>query len=118
MKKKYIFLSIIFMLSSCTDKGEIYNSSKHTKKDFSLGNTILMGVGAVGAAMLVDDCYDTNCLGGYGGGSSSRSYTDYDWDWDYQPANGKWVCRGIQSGQYAELDNCAYDYQDDDRWPG
>jgi hypothetical protein len=50
----------------------------------------------------------------YGGGSP----TDYDWDWDYQPVNNRWVCRGIQTGQYAELRNCAYDAKDDNRWPG
>ena len=43
---------------------------------------------------------------------------DYDWDWDYQPANRQWVCRGIQTGRYAELSNCAWDRKDDDRWPG
>jgi hypothetical protein len=43
---------------------------------------------------------------------------DYDWDWDYQPANRQWVCRGIQTGRYAELSNCAWDAKDDDRWPG
>ena len=44
--------------------------------------------------------------------------TDYDWDWDYQPANGQWVCRGIQTGRYATADRCAMDIQDDNRWPG
>jgi hypothetical protein len=50
---------------------------------------------------------------------SANSYTanDYDWDWDYQPANGQWVCRGVQTGQYASLGNCAYDLKNDDRWP-
>ena len=43
---------------------------------------------------------------------------DYDWDWDYQPGNGQFVCRGIQTGRYAVLENCRYDRQDDDRWPG
>lgn len=52
-------------------------------------------------------------------GSTVNTYvTDYDWDWDYQPANGQWVCRGIQTGQYAALSNCAYDIKDDNRWPG
>ena len=117
MKKIYSLLIIVFLFSACTDKGEIYNSKKHTKNDFSLGNTILMGVGAVGAAMLVDDCYDTNCLGGYGGGSNSRSYTDYDWDWDYLPGSAQYRCRGIQTGQFAPNENCANDIMDDDRWP-
>jgi hypothetical protein len=54
----------------------------------------------------------------YGSDSSNNGYTtDYDWDWDYQPGNSQWVCRGIQTAQYAELSNCAYDVQDDDRWP-
>ena len=44
--------------------------------------------------------------------------TDSDWDWDYQPGNGQWVCRGIQTGQYAALSNCAYDIKDDNRWLG
>lgn len=43
---------------------------------------------------------------------------DWDWDWDYQPANGQWVCRGIQTGQYAVPDRCAMDIKDDNRWPG
>ena len=42
---------------------------------------------------------------------------DYDWDWDYQPGNRQWVCRGIQTGRYAELSKCAGDAKDDDRWP-
>ena len=46
------------------------------------------------------------------------SQTDYDWDWDYQPANGQWACRGIQTGRYAQHSNCLYDAKDDDRWPG
>jgi len=52
-----------------------------------------------------------------GGGGGAAVY-DYDWDWDYQPANAQWVCRGIQTGRYANQDNCAYDFKDDDRWPG
>ena len=46
------------------------------------------------------------------------SRTDWDWDWDYQPANGQWVCRGIQTGRYASPDRCAMDLKDDNRWPG
>lgn len=43
--------------------------------------------------------------------------SDYDWDWDYQPGNNQWVCRGVQTGQYAEVENCRYDTIDDNRWP-
>jgi len=49
---------------------------------------------------------------------SPSSATDWDWDWDYQPANGQWVCRGIQTGRYASPDRCAMDLKDDNRWPG
>lgn len=49
--------------------------------------------------------------------SYSASGYDWDWDWDYQPANGQWVCRGVQTGQYALIGNCAYDLKNDDRWP-
>lgn len=42
---------------------------------------------------------------------------DIDWDWDFQPGNNQWVCRGIQTGQYATLSKCTYDTKDDDRWP-
>jgi len=53
--------------------------------------------------------------------SLGQDYTsnssDNDWDWDYQPGNNQWVCRGVDTGQYAELENCAYDVIDDDRWP-
>lgn len=46
---------------------------------------------------------------------------DSAWDWDLQrSSNGNlvWVCRGIQSGQYAVPANCAYRAQIDSRWPG
>ena len=106
------FLIVPLLLIACTSGGEIYDSSKHDKEDFDLGNTIPLGIGAaafIGAAAAGADSGG----GGYGGGYA----TDYDWDWDYQPANGQWVCRGIQTGQYAKLDNSAYDHQDDDRKP-
>ena len=54
---------------------------------------------------------------GYSGYQSPYTTSDFDWDWDYQPGNGQWVCRGIQTGQYADLGNCQFDVQDDDRWP-
>ena len=49
-------------------------------------------------------------------GGGTKRY-DSDWDWDWQPANATWVCRGITTGQYAELSNCQYDIKDDNRWP-
>ena len=44
---------------------------------------------------------------------------DYDWDWDgFYNANGDWVwmCRGIQTGQFATPDNCRGDFKTDYRW--
>lgn len=63
---------------------------------------------------------------GAGGGAgptpaaSSRS-VDSDWDWDqFYNEYGVlvWRCRGIQTGQFAENSNCAYDSMTDYRWPG
>jgi len=47
----------------------------------------------------------------------SGSNYDYDWAWDFQPGDGRWVCRGIQTGQYASKSNCANDFKNDSRWP-
>lgn len=105
MKKLFICLCVL-TLAACTDGGEIYDSKKHKKSDFSAEKT----VGLLAATAILAAAANNNYYGG--------STTDYDWDWDYQPANGQWVCRGIQTGQYAELENCAYDMMNDDRWPG
>tara|TARA_B100001093_G_scaffold198605_1_gene190893 strand:+ start:201 stop:542 length:342 start_codon:yes stop_codon:yes gene_type:complete len=106
-----IVLSIL-VVAGCTSSGEIYDETKHEKEDFSLLNTI----GAIGAAaVVINEVYNSS---GNSSGYSSFASSDSDWDWDYQPANNQWVCRGIQTGQYAELENCAYDEVDDDRWPG
>jgi hypothetical protein len=60
---------------------------------------------------------------GGGGGSSYSAPSatqDYDWDWDqfynasYQLV---WACRGLQTGQFAELRHCSGDYKSDSRWP-
>jgi hypothetical protein len=46
---------------------------------------------------------------------------DFDWDWDLQSnVRGEpiWVCRGVQTGEYAEVSRCAFKLQTDLRWPG
>jgi hypothetical protein len=109
IKKLIICCLIMSLVSACTSSGEIYDKSKHSEEEFSALNTLLgiaAGVALVGAVAKSS------------GGSGGAAVYDYDWDWDYQPANAQWVCRGIQTGRYAELDNCAYDTKDDDRWPG
>lgn len=52
-----------------------------------------------------------------GGASGYRPLSDREWDWDYQPGNAQWVCRGVQTGQYANLENCKHQVMDDNRWP-
>ena len=74
------------------------------------GNNITNGIGAILVAGAVYAIADSNNGGG------AKRY-DSDWDWDWQPANATWVCRGITTGQYAELSNCQYDIKDDNRWP-
>lgn len=59
--------------------------------------------------------------GGTAGSPRTSSVTmDYAWDWDeYQMAFGglTWGCRGIQTGQYAELEKCRLLPKTDLRWP-
>ncbi len=45
---------------------------------------------------------------------------DVDWDWDGFDNQGNyvWVCRGVQTGQFAEYAHCDGDLKVDDRWPG
>lgn len=105
-KNIFLILSILFF-TACTNSGDVYNKKKHKKSDFSSENTAALIFGTALLGAMINNEY-------YGGGSP----TDYDWDWDYQPVNNRWVCRGIQTGQYAELRNCAYDAKDDNRWPG
>ena len=109
LKQLTACLIAVSFISACTSSGEIYDKSKHKDEDFSAVNTIL-GI-AAGAALI-------GAAASSGGGGGGAAVYDYDWDWDYQPANAQWVCRGIQTGRYANQDNCAYDFKDDDRWPG
>ena len=79
MHKIIISLSLIFILiSACTEDGDIYDSKKHKKSEFSAEKTIglIIGAAIVGAA-----------ASEYSGGGSS-GIIDYDYDWDYQA--GAW----------------------------
>lgn len=73
-------------------------------------------IAAIGAT-----AYALSRGGGGSGGYYAPPTTDYDWAWDYQNApNGltMWVCRGMQTGQYAEKEHCAYKPMIDNQWPG
>lgn len=46
---------------------------------------------------------------------------DYNWAWDLQRAGygtTQWVCRGMQTGQYADQSLCANKVRMDTTWPG
>ena len=71
----------------------------------------------------------------YAGGDTSCSYIrsvqegylryladfgDKDWDWDqFYDRYGSlvWMCRGVQTGQFADEEKCDGEYQTDRRWP-
>jgi len=112
MKSILIIFFCMTIVTSCTKDGGFYDAKKHKESDKSAVNTLL----AIGGTIaLINEAIK----GGYGGNGSSLSsqVVDYDWDWDYQPGNGQWACRGIQTGQYASKSNCANDFKNDSRWP-
>jgi hypothetical protein len=81
---------------------------------------ILLGVAAVGLVAAAASS------GGSSGSQGSSFYgttptVDLSYSWDEQPdayGGRQWVCRGEQTGQYAELSRCAYKIKIDTRWPG
>jgi hypothetical protein len=49
-----------------------------------------------------------------------ENFKDRQWDWDQfydRYGNLVWMCRGVQTGQFAEDDKCDGKYQTDRRWP-
>jgi hypothetical protein len=75
------------------------------------------GLAIVAAALVVAAASKS---GGGGGGNAYASSTDYDWAWDefynksYQLV---WMCRGKQTGQFADNSKCLYKPQNDFTWP-
>jgi hypothetical protein len=52
----------------------------------------------------------------------ANAYTapDYEWDWDAfynEYRQIVWGCRGVQTGQFAPEDKCAFKLKTDYRWP-
>jgi hypothetical protein len=115
MKKVACTLLIVFQLVGCSTSGGIYKQDDSVHGEFSLGRTALtiLGVAAAVAA----------AKGGGGSGYAAPPQfapTDYEWDWDLfynQYRQLTWACRGVQSGQFAELDKCQYKLKVDQRWP-
>lgn len=117
--KKIAALLIFALLSGCaTSAAERRmrdadgDDSSDTWKKVAVGAAV---VGVVAAALYAS----RNSNGG--GAGYTAPVTDYDWAWDFQRApNGltMWVCRGMQTGQYAEKAHCAYKPMIDTQWPG
>ena len=94
------------------------------KKLILISTLFLSGCEVILVGALIDsvcdddpDCWDAAIQGIAESGSENY---DYDWDWDQfydQYYNLVWRCRGIQTGRFADSDNCYYDTMDDDRWP-
>lgn len=102
---------IVSVLLGCSTKGGVYSKDDSENSEFSWLNSILTGVVVLGAAVAASK-------GGGGGGAYQPE--DYDWDWDQfynQYRVLVWACRGVQTGQFAELERCSYKYKTDLRWP-
>lgn len=97
-----LILLIVSLLSGC----ETLSDKENLKW--------IAGAAAVGAI-----AYYAGKGGGVGAGYAALQ--DAEWDWDLQPApygGTQWVCRGVQTAQYAEQWRCANKIQTDYRWPG
>lgn len=106
-------LIVAIHLSGCSTTGGIYSPSDPDNSEFSIGRTLLSIVAVAGAVAVAAN-------GGGGGGASSYAAQDYDWAWDEfynQHYQLVWACRGKQTGQFADLEKCAYKYKSDITWP-
>jgi len=95
--------------SSCST---LVAAENQAMKNAAIGIVAVAGVVALAAAA---------SRGGGGGGASAYGPTnDTDWAWDefynerYQLV---WMCRGKQTGQFADAQRCAYKPQNDFTWP-
>jgi hypothetical protein len=106
-----VVLAASLACAGCTTSGKIYRPGKDKKEDYSAKNTAAAVIGTALVAGLIVAAANSKGGGGY----YSPAY-DRDWAWDYQPLNGQWVCRGLQTGYYTAKWRCQnklmYDY-----WP-
>lgn len=89
--------------------GEIVDSGNNISDGLAVGLTVII---IAGVAYAISESGGSGSSNGF-----KNSRTDTDWDWDWQPGSNSWACRGINTGQYAELVKCRFDAKDDDRWP-
>lgn len=77
----------------------------------------------VGVAALIGVAIAASRKGGGGGAvgaSTSPPPQDYEWDWDeFYNVNRQlvWMCRGVQTGQFADPRQCSSKALVDWRWP-
>ncbi|HJO88286.1 MAG: hypothetical protein QF553_01725 [Alphaproteobacteria bacterium] len=112
MRKILVIFTLIgslSIISACAKDGGFAEAEEEISIEKTLGT--LIGIGLVVCAV------DPNCVVPGAGNSSYSSFTGGpDWDWDIFP-NGQYVCRSIQTGQFAEHHLCNGMPMDDDRWP-
>jgi len=104
-----IIICICSFLTACSKGGGIYDKNDATNNEFSVVNTILVGVAVVGAVAAIDSCRRHKC-----GGGGSINYDDPEWD--YLQASGQWVCRNALNGEFMYIDRC-YGKPMVDNWP-
>ena len=112
MRKILVIFTLIgslSIISACAKDGGFAEAEEEISIEKTLGT--LIGIGLVVCAV------DPNCVVPGAGNSSYSSFTGGpDWDWDIFP-NGQYVCRSIQTGQFAEHYHCDGMPMDDYRWP-
>jgi hypothetical protein len=104
-----IMICIASFVSACSKGGGMYDKNDPTNNQFSVVNTLLVGVAVVGAVAAVEECRRHKCASGGGG------YSD-DPEWDYLQASGQWACRNAVNGQFMD-DNRCYAKPMVDNWP-
>ena len=113
-KKNYSFLNDIDL--ELTSRGIQANECSKIIKESNLKTAgvavAVLGVLAIAAAAK---------SGGYGGNNyQPNNAADYDWAWDQfynSEYNLVWACRGVQTGQFADVNRCAYKPKNDFTWP-
>lgn len=102
-------LMVCLLAAGCNTAGGVYNKNDPSQK-FSAGRTAAAVLGTAAVAALA-------VAAARNGGGGYYPQRDYSFAWDYQPLNGQWVCRGQQTGQYAEYWHCQYLAMVDTAWP-
>jgi len=103
-------ICITSFVAACSKRGGIYNEKDPRNNQFSVVNTLLVGVAVVGAVAAMEDCRRHKCAGGSGGGFYE------DPEWDYLQASGQWVCRNAVNGEFMLIEKC-YVKPMVDNWP-